>query len=54
MSNLSDAIEHLEDAEEAVDTEAEIDEARGAELLEIEDRIRQCKHNLEELAGEEN
>jgi len=53
MSNLTDAIEHLEDAEEAVDTEAEIDEAKRTELLAMVDQIRQCKHDLEELAGEE-
>ena len=52
MSNLSDAIEHLEDAEEFVDTEAEIDEHKRGDLLAMVDQIRQCKHDLQELEEE--
>jgi len=54
MSNLSDAIELLEDAEDLVDTEAEIDDSKSTALLEMVDQIRQCKHDLQELAGEED
>ena len=53
MSNLSEAIEYLGDAEEAVNTEAEIDETNFNMLLEIVDRIRQCKGDLEGLVEEE-
>lgn len=53
MSNISNAIEYLEDAEEVVDTEAEIDGANAATLLEIVDQIRQCRGRLEELVEEE-
>lgn len=50
---LDEAIERLEDAEEIVDTEAEIDESKATALLAIADRIRQCKHDLQELAEED-
>lgn len=49
---LDKAIEYLEDAEEIVDTEAEIDESKTTALLALADRIRQCKYDLQELAGE--
>lgn len=51
MSNLSEAIEYLGNAQEAVDAEAEIDLPNAATLLEIVDQIRQCRGRLEELAG---
>lgn len=53
MSNLSEAIDYLEDAAEFVDTEAEIDETNCNTLLEIADRIKQCIYDLQELAGKE-
>lgn len=49
---LDEAIEHLEDAEEIVDTEAEIDESKEAALLAMADRILQCIYDLRELAEE--
>jgi len=53
MSNLSDAIEHLENAEELVDSEAEIDDSKRPALLAMVDQIRQCRGDLEELAEED-
>lgn len=52
MSNVSDAIEHLEDAKEIIDTEAEIDESKEAALLAMADRILQCIYDLRELVEE--
>lgn len=52
MSNLSDAIQFLEDAKETVDTEAEIDQDKETALLAIADQIQQCINNLEELEEE--
>lgn len=54
MSNLSDAIQCLREAEELVDTEAEIDEFKTNALLEMADRIRVCMYDLLELAGLES
>jgi len=54
MSNLSTAIEHLEDARELVETESEIDEDKADALLTVADSIQLCEHDLRELAGEED
>lgn len=50
MSNLAEAIDLLEDAEELVSFEAETDESRSNTLLAIADHIRQIKHDLEALS----
>lgn len=49
MSILDDAIEYLKEAEEAIDTEAEIDPPKEVTLFEIRDRIRDCRGDLEEI-----
>lgn len=50
MSNLAEAIDLLEDAEELVSLEAETDELNSNALLAIVDQIRQVKHDLEGLS----
>ncbi len=50
MSNLAEAIDLLEDAEELVSLEAETDELNSNVLLSIADHIRQVKHDLEGLS----
>ena len=54
MSNLSNAIEHLGEAQEYVEFEAEITVTyRAGSLSLLADRIRQCKEDLVELAEQE-